>query len=161
MNKKSDRIEKIVIVGGGTAGWLSAAYLDRALNNSGQKLCDIVLIEASDINPIGVGEATIPTMLNTLRFLGLSESEWMTRCNATFKLAIKFAKWSDGSDRDIYWHSFGKNFFPYGDRLPLYHRVMQQIMLGHPEPFDRSCFESVKVCEAQKSPKFNLASVAY
>ena len=156
MNQTDRLIKKIVIVGGGTAGWLSAAYLDRALNPRDKpQLCEIVLIEASDINPIGVGEATIPTLLNTCKFLGLSEYDWMVKCNATFKLGIKFAKWLDGSDKDFYWHTFGKSFYPNGDRLPLYHRIIQQLNLGHPESFARSCFEAVRVCEAQKSPKFH------
>ena len=156
MNQTDRLIKKIVIVGGGTAGWLSAAYLNQALNDAGRaQLCEIVLIEASDINPIGVGEATIPTLLNTCQFLGLSEYDWMVKCNATFKLGIKFAKWLNGKESDFYWHTFGKSFYPYGDRLPLYHRIIQQLNLGHPESFARSCFEAVRVSEAQKSPKFN------
>ena len=75
--QKPYQIRKIVIVGGGTAGWLAAAYLGRALNQGPLPTCQITLIEASDIPTVGVGEATIPTLLNTFKFLGIPEQDWM------------------------------------------------------------------------------------
>ncbi len=93
-------VEKIVIAGGGTAGWLAAAYLNRAF---GERIA-ITLVESEDIAPIGVGEATVPTLATTMQFLGLRDSDWMPQANASYKAAIRFAGWSKhGPD---YWHPF-------------------------------------------------------
>jgi hypothetical protein len=97
------RVESILIVGGGTAGWLSAAYLNRALGDS----VAITLVESPLTPRIGVGEATVPTLRNTLRFLGIEERDWMSRCNATFKLAVRFDDWTKPGSRDRhYYHPF-------------------------------------------------------
>lgn len=105
------KIKNIVIVGGGTAGWLSASYLNRALNKFDHNSCKITLIESSDISTIGVGEATIPHIINTFRFLGISEFDWMMNCNATFKLGIKFVNWSGLPGKEVFWHPFGELSF--------------------------------------------------
>jgi len=86
----NDAIEHIVIVGGGTAGWLSAAYLSARLGGNPARRCRITLVESADIGTIGVGEATIPTLRGTLRACGIDEAAWMAACNATFKVGIKF-----------------------------------------------------------------------
>jgi tryptophan halogenase len=98
-------ITKVVIVGGGTAGWLSAAYLNRAF---GAKV-DITLVESSRIPRIGVGEATVPTLRTTFKFLGMQEEDWMPKCNAAFKSAVRFNDWRKphaGTDRHTYYHPF-------------------------------------------------------
>jgi Tryptophan halogenase len=98
-------VEKIVIVGGGTAGWLSAAYLNRAF---GRKV-DITLVESARIGRIGVGEATVPTLRTTFRFLGMKEEEWMPRCNAAFKSAVRFNGWRKprpGAEQHTFFHPF-------------------------------------------------------
>ena len=100
-----ERISSIVIVGGGTAGWLTAAYLNRALGSS----VEITVVESASVGRVGVGEATVPTMVNTLRFLGIDEQEFMRRCNATFKAAIKYVNWSNGGtgeQPDEFFHPF-------------------------------------------------------
>ena len=79
-------VQNIVIVGGGTAGWMTAAYLSKALS----KNVNITLVESSNITTIGVGEATFSTIKVFFDFLGLQESDWMPKCNATYKMAIKF-----------------------------------------------------------------------
>jgi tryptophan halogenase len=94
------RIRSILIVGGGTAGWLAAGYLRRALDPA----TTIALVESSDVPRIGVGEATVPTLKTTLGFIGIDERDWMARCNGTFKMAIKFVNWRTGND-DFY-HPF-------------------------------------------------------
>lgn len=106
----NNKIVKLVIVGGGTAGWLSAAYLSSQIggNSEGEKL-DITLIEASEIPPIGVGEATVPSIRNTIRALGVSEFEFMRECDATFKHGIKFVDWQNSpqtSPGNFYYHPF-------------------------------------------------------
>src|SRR5215813_3064101 len=85
-----ENIQKVVIVGGGSAGWMTAAYLKRALEEGVQ----IVLVESSNISTIGVGEATFSTIKLFFDFLGLDETEWMPKCNAAYKLAIKFVNWN-------------------------------------------------------------------
>jgi len=95
------KIKKVVIAGGGTAGWAAAIALSKQLGYC----LDITLIESDQIGTVGVGEATIPTMLGFHRLLELDEREFMSRTNATFKLGIEFKNW--GQLEDAYIHSFG------------------------------------------------------
>jgi tryptophan 7-halogenase len=95
-------IKKILIVGGGTAGWMSAAYLNRFLHHSSTQ---ITLVESPSIETIGVGEATIPTLVRFLRNLDFDELEFMQACHATYKLGIKFENWVRKDH--AYWHPFG------------------------------------------------------
>ena len=88
-----DRIDRIVVVGGGSAGWMSATYIDRVLNNGSTKRVQISLVESPDIGIIGVGEATLPTLRRFLAFIGVDEGEFMRRTNASFKNAIKHVNW--------------------------------------------------------------------
>jgi tryptophan halogenase len=99
---QSRRLERIVIVGGGSAGWMAAIYLNRYMRRMNGK---VVLVESPTLGTIGVGEATIPSLVNFVRQLNLDEKEFMRRCSATFKLAIKFDGW--GGNESSYWHSFG------------------------------------------------------
>ena len=83
------RIKRIAIVGGGTAGWIAASALARKSGHS----CSIHLIESPDIPTIGVGEATIPGIIDFLRFLGIDLQDFMRHTQATIKLAIRFVDW--------------------------------------------------------------------
>lgn len=95
-------IRKVVIAGGGTAGWMAAAALGKTLG----KTLDITLIESDAIGTVGVGEATIPPLITFHRLLDINEQEFMAATNATFKLGISFENWKDvGED---YIHSFGE-----------------------------------------------------
>lgn len=94
-------IHKVVIAGGGTAGWMAAASLSKLLG----KTLDITLIESDAIGTVGVGEATIPTLLTLHQLLQVNEQEFMSAVQATFKLGISFESWRD-VDED-YIHSFG------------------------------------------------------
>lgn len=88
-------IEQITIVGGGTAGWMAAAMLDAFLNRAGGgEQVSIRLIESPDAPTIGVGEATVPAMPRMLRQIGVDEDVFFKRCNASFKLAVKFVNWN-------------------------------------------------------------------
>lgn len=93
---------RVVIAGGGTAGWMAAASLGRQLREE----LDIILVESEEIGTIGVGEATIPPMTTFHRFLRIDEQEFMRATEATFKLGIQFENW--GKIGDNYIHSFGK-----------------------------------------------------
>ncbi|NQY35666.1 MAG: tryptophan 7-halogenase [Alteromonadaceae bacterium] len=88
-----ETINNIVIVGGGTAGWLSACNLAKKLNINAENSFNVTLIESPDIPTIGVGEGTWPTMRKTLSNLGIDEAEFMRECNATFKHGTKFVNW--------------------------------------------------------------------
>lgn len=99
---------KIAIVGGGSAGWLTATLLDALLNGrSDRKRVGITLIESPKVPRIGVGEATVPTLLQTLRILGVSEKEFLREADATFKQGIKFAGWRQKSGH-AYYHTFDR-----------------------------------------------------
>lgn len=92
---------KVVIAGGGTAGWLAAAALSKQLAD----FLDITLVESDQIGTVGVGEATIPTMLSFHNIAGIDEREFMRETHATFKLGIQFENWAE--EGDSYIHSFG------------------------------------------------------
>ena len=93
---------KVVIAGGGTAGWLAACGLSSRLGS----LLDIRLVESDTIGTVGVGEATIPPMRNFHRIMNIDEQEFMRETQATFKLGIEFDNW--GEVGDSYIHSFGE-----------------------------------------------------
>jgi hypothetical protein len=99
------QIRKILIVGGGTAGWLSALYLDKIINTPEQKFCEITLIESKTVGIIGVGEATVHSLTNFLSFLDIDEYEFLAKCDGSFKLGIKFVNWLHGKN-EVYWHPF-------------------------------------------------------
>ncbi|AFY46621.1 Tryptophan halogenase [Nostoc sp. PCC 7524] len=147
------QIQNIVILGGGSAGWLSATYLNQILNSGQGSPCQITLIESADIGIIGVGEATIHTFPGTLQLLGIPESEWMVKCNATFKNAIKFVNWSGLPGKDEYWHPLTRLPETPGSSIPLFHYWLQSKLQGNSAAFDASCFAAVELCAAQKSPK--------
>ncbi len=100
----------IVIVGGGTAGWLTAAFLQNQLPHTVGRAVDLTVIEAEDIPTVGVGEATIPSIRQTLAACGIAEHVFLKECGATFKQGIEFINWradpkADGANS--YFHPFG------------------------------------------------------
>lgn len=94
-------VKRVVIAGGGTAGWMAAAGLSKLLG----KVLDITLIESEEIGTVGVGEATIPTLITFHRLLEIGEQEFMAAVQGTVKLGISFENWLDVGHRYI--HSFG------------------------------------------------------
>jgi len=116
----------IVIVGGGTAGWMTAAAMASVLGATRQR---IRLIESSEIGIVGVGEATLPHIRFFNRRIGIDERELMAKTQATFKLGIDFADWGRIGDRYI--HPFGA----YGTRMagvPFHHHWLRQRAAGDP-----------------------------
>jgi len=101
-----DRIRDIVIVGGGSAGWLTAGVLAAEHRAGANDAIRITLVESPDVKTIGVGEGTWPSMRDTLRRMGVSESEFIACCDASFKQASRFAGWVNGAADDVYYHPF-------------------------------------------------------
>jgi tryptophan 6-halogenase len=155
------RIKNIVILGGGTAGWMTAAYLGKAL----QDTATITVLEAPSIPKIGVGEATIPLLQNAFfDYLGVDEDEWMRECNASFKTAVKFINWrTPGAgeaasrpiegQKDHFYHPFG--LLPNHDGIPLSHYWYRKRALGETDlPFDYACFKEPAMMDAKRAPRW-------
>ena len=94
----------VVILGGGTAGWMTANLLHRRWSEHGTT---VTLIESKDIGIIGVGEGSTPQLKAFFDEIGVAETEWMPRCNATYKAGIEFEGWSDRPGFERYFHPFG------------------------------------------------------
>ncbi|PKI17069.1 tryptophan halogenase family protein [Colwellia sp. 12G3] len=101
----NNSIKKITIVGGGSAGWLTAGILASEFKTQGDLAVEITLIESPDVPTVGVGEGTWPSMRQTLKKIGVSEADFLMECDATFKQASKFDNWINGTN-DSYFHPF-------------------------------------------------------
>ncbi|WAC49243.1 tryptophan 7-halogenase [Asticcacaulis sp. SL142] len=133
---------RVIIAGGGSAGWCVAAALGRHL---GPRL-DITLVESEDIGIVGVGEATIPTVRTFHRLLGIDERDFMRASNATFKLGIAFENWARDGDRYI--HAFGE-IGKSNWMAPFHHFWLQARSEGYGGDLEDYCFE-LQAAEAGK-----------
>jgi tryptophan halogenase len=142
-----NNIQQVVIVGGGTAGWLTAALMVKVLG----KTIDITLVESDKIGIIGVGEATIPPIIPFNQAIGIDEAHFIKKTKATLKLGIEFENWKQKGDK--YMHAFGgigKNF-PFCD---FYHFWLKSQQLG-----DKSEFGDFSLnYQAAKKNKFGKLS---
>jgi tryptophan halogenase len=138
-------------VGGGTAGWMTAAYLVKAFGQSVR----ITLLEAPTISKIGVGEATVPNLQKVFfDFLGIPEEEWMREVNGSFKTAVKFINWRkfvEGESSNHFYHPFG--ILPSCDGVPL-PQYWFHLTGGRRGAVDYACFREPAIMDAKRSPKF-------
>ena len=125
---------RIVVAGGGTAGWMAAAAIARTMGH----VVDLTLVESDAIGIVGVGESTIPPLALYNRLLGIDEAAFMRATQATFKLGILFDGWRDGADR--YFHSFGLTGQDHWS-AGFQHFWLNGLTRGHGEPYDAYCLE--------------------
>jgi tryptophan halogenase len=102
----NESVKRVVIVGGGSAGWLTAGVLASEHRAGAGSPVQVTLLESPDVGPIGVGEGTWPTMRDTLRRIGVSETDFIRECDAAFKQGSRFDRWVSGRDDDRYYHPF-------------------------------------------------------
>ena len=96
-------VETVIVVGGGSAGWLAACRLAARSVRNGSKI-KVLLVESATVPSVGVGEGTWPTMRNTLRKIGIDETTFIRSCDAALKQGARFVGWTDGSAGDAYYH---------------------------------------------------------
>jgi hypothetical protein len=141
-------IKRIVIVGGGTAGWLAACLLAAKVRKVTSQEISITLIEAPDIPTIGVGEGTWPTMRATLCAIGIDEGEFLTACDGSFKQGSRFDRWATGDEDDSYYHPFTPP--PDGAALDL---VSAWQALAPSLPYAFAVCPQPAICAAQLAPR--------
>ncbi|MGZ3306407.1 MAG: tryptophan 7-halogenase, partial [Asticcacaulis sp.] len=125
------QIKELVILGGGSAGWMTAAALSSLL---APEDVSITLVESEQIGTIGVGEATIPDIINFNRLLGIDEDVFMKATQATFKLGIEFIDW--GKKGSAYFHPFGSHGVDMNG-IDFHHYWLHSHAGGNPNSIDR------------------------
>jgi tryptophan halogenase len=148
-----DGSRNILIVGGGTAGWLTAAYLAKALALLDNPHLTITLVESRDIGIIGVGEGTFPTIRETLRFLEIDERKFIRESSATFKQGILFSDWLHeprAGKRHRFFHPFEAPF--YSEETSLVPYWLLQEAKGRPS-FAEAVTIQNRVAGAKRAPK--------
>ena len=144
---------RILIVGGGTAGWLTAAYLAKHLALSERSHLEVTVLESPDIGVIGVGEGTFPTIRTTLQFLGIDERRFIRETSATFKQGIRFVDWAQapaGGAHHEFLHPFEAPFYTEGTSLVPYWLLQDEATRP---PFAQAVTIQERVAEAMRAPK--------
>ncbi|MGQ3054721.1 MAG: tryptophan halogenase family protein [Roseateles sp.] len=144
---------RILIVGGGTAGWLTAACLAKALRLAERSQLEVTVLESPDISSVGVGEGTFPTIRSTLQFLGIDEARFIRETAATMKQGIRFADWARvpaGGARHEFFHPFEAPY--YAEDINLVPYWLLQDEATRP-PFAQAMTIQHRVAEAQRAPK--------
>jgi len=141
------RPRRVLIVGGGSAGWSAAAYLNAALNRDGERAAEIALIESPDAPRIGVGEATIPNINHVLSVIGIDEREFMMTVDATFKQSIRYVDWLSRRG-DFYHHPFSRY-----RRVPIDTSGRDWLMSDRSIPFMETVSAQPVICELGLAPK--------
>ena len=140
-------ISHVVVIGGGTAGWLAACMIAARCDRVSRDRIAVTLIESPDVATIGVGEGTWPTMRGTLAAIGLAEDFFLQRCDGAFKQGTRFDGWANGAPGDRYYHPFTP---PAGkDREAL---ALWQVA-DPPTSFAAAASPQVAVCERDLAPR--------
>jgi tryptophan halogenase len=140
-------LKKIAVIGGGSSGWMAAAYLNAALNRNGQTVAEIILVESPDVPRIGVGEATVPSINHILSVIGINERDFLKRVDGTFKQAIKYVNWLQNDDSS-YYHPFNRFRSSPIDRSGL-----NWLMSNRSIPFAHTVSAQPALCEANLAPQ--------
>ena len=144
---------RVLIVGGGTAGWITAGYLARTLGAHARDGIRITLVESADIGILGVGEGTFPSIRQTLRRIGVDETSLVRECSASFKQGAKFVHWRNTPGLglpDHYLHSFQVARLPTGlDLLPYWLLGVA----GNQVNWDEVNTPQKRVADASRAPK--------
>ncbi|MER2491553.1 tryptophan halogenase family protein [Catenovulum sediminis] len=146
-----NEVTKVIVVGGGSAGWLTAARIAsyHKTKDSANRQVEVLLIESSEVPPVGVGEGTWPTMRNTLKAIGLSEKEFLKECDASFKQGAKFVNWKTAEENDFYYHPLIlPQGFPSIDLSPYWALDIR----GKQAYSEAVCFQEA-ICEKGLAPK--------
>ncbi|TNE62335.1 MAG: tryptophan 7-halogenase [Alphaproteobacteria bacterium] len=144
----ANAIRHVLVVGGGTAGWLTACHLAKKLGAGRPDGVKVTLIESPDIPTIGVGEGTVPAIRRTLADLGIRETDFIRACDVTFKQSIRFDGWVDGTADDRYHHIFDYPAVGEVDLTPYW-------LLGEAGnvPFADAVSVQAAICERGLGPK--------
>ena len=154
----NNSIKKIVIAGGGTAGWMTASYLAKALHGS----VKITLIESDKIKKLGVGEATLPSLQKLFfDFLEIPEDDWMQHVNGSYKVGIKYINWDKtpepGKKDSYFYHLFGG--VPTCDGIPLQQYWLHKYLTGKTtESMQYACYPEAALMDKNLSPRFRDGS---
>lgn len=139
--------KRVLIVGGGSAGWIAAAYLNAALNRDGERRADIALVESPDVPRIAVGEATIPNVRHILTVIGIDEIEFMRAVDGTFKQSIRYVDWL--YDNGHYYHHPFSRYRP----TPLDRAGRRWLSSDRSIPFMETVSAQPVICELGLAPK--------
>lgn len=138
----------VIILGGGTAGWMAANLLHKRWGATGTT---VTLIESKDIGIIGVGEGSTPQLKAFFDELGIPEAEWMPKCNATYKAGIEFTGWSDRPGFERYFHPFATAVDPFTEQTFFAATALRRgggDVPAHPDPY----FLSTRIARDGRAP---------
>ena len=136
-------VKSVIVVGGGSAGWITANLLNTYIKRSGRQI-SLTVVESPDIPTIGVGEATVPTIRRTLQTIGLSEQDVLLSADATFKSLIRFSDWNLGETYD---HPFDRRPRPHTDAAANFWTAQ------YGKPFDKTFSVLSNLSDDNLSPK--------
>jgi hypothetical protein len=159
----SEQIRNVVIVGGGTAGWLTCAVIAAEHCANSKNGITVTLVESPDVPTVGVGEGTWPTMRGTLRKAGIKEADFFRECDAAFKQGAKFAKWVSGADDDAYYHPL---VLPQGyadiNLVPFWQPHAEKVSFADAVSFQGQLCEHGLAPKQQSTPEYaHVANYAY
>ena len=140
--------KRIIILGGGTAGWIAANAMVDAW---GERGAGISLVESPDIGTVGVGEGSTPRLKIFFDTVGIEESEWMPKCNATYKNGISFVNWSTRPGYEHYFHPFASTIYQHTKTAFYFNTYARRLGVdvhAHPDRF----FLTAKLSENRQGP---------